>query len=67
MSKITRIIAILLVVQWALSISTILLFILLGMFNTNDGIDLLKSYSSISSGFVGIIVGYLFHSRKDEK
>lgn len=65
MNGIKKIIALVLVLQWVVSTSAILTLLILGAIDKNDGIDLLKNYSSITSGFVGIVIGYLFSSKDD--
>lgn len=60
MVNLKKIIALIIIIQWVASISIILFLIVFDFLTSSEGTDLLKSYSSVTSGFVGIIIGYLF-------
>lgn len=62
MSDLKKKIALIIVGQWVASISIILILVIFNLLKPSEGIEFLKSYSSITSGFVGIIIGYLFSS-----
>jgi len=66
MTELRKTIALIIIIQWVISISAILLLIVLDLLSSTEGMDLLKSYSSITSGFVGIIIGYLFTSNGEK-
>lgn len=66
MTNLKKNIALLIIIQWVASISIILILIAFDFLSSSEGTDLLKSYSSVTSGFVGIIVGYLFSSSGDK-
>lgn len=59
-SSTRRIIAIMIVSCWLFSILSILSFMILDVIDLEAGIAMLKTFSSISSGFVGIVIGHYF-------
>jgi hypothetical protein len=38
--------------------------VVVGFLQSNDGIELLKTFSSVFSGFVGLVVGYYFAKKE---
>lgn len=64
MEKAKYIISITIIIQWILSLSIVVLLIALGLIDKNEGVDFLKSYSTVASPFVGMVMGYLFTSGK---
>lgn len=59
-SDIRKVLAILIVGGWFVSGLLILLTIILGLISFKEGIEILKTVSSVTSGFVGMILGYYF-------
>jgi hypothetical protein len=57
---IRKILAVLIVGGWVVSAFLILLTIVTGLISFNEGVEILKTFSSVSSGFVGMILGYYF-------
>lgn len=45
---------------WAFSLIVILILIIAKQIDLKGGIELLTQFSAVSSGFVGIILGYYF-------
>lgn len=64
MTNTKKIISIAIVFQWVIATSTILMLIIGKVIEVDKGLDLLKSYSAITSGFVGIVIGHLFSSNQ---
>jgi hypothetical protein len=42
------------------------ILVVIGILQSKDGIEVLKNFSSVYSGFVGLVVGYYF-GKSDEK
>jgi len=59
-SKIKSIIGLAIIGTWSGSILLILLLMVFNVLDVNKGQEILKTFSSVSSGFVGLIVGYYF-------
>jgi len=41
--------------------------VVVGFLHINDGIEILKAFASLYSGFVGIVVGYYFSKNSESK
>lgn len=57
---IRKVLAVLIVGGWLASAFLILLTIVIGLISFKEGVEILKTFSSVSSGFVGMILGYYF-------
>jgi len=62
-NHIRRTLSYLVVGSWAVSILFVLTIIVFGLVDMKQGFEILKNFSSISSGFVGVIIGYYFTNR----
>jgi len=60
MESTRRIIGLTIVFLWSLCILLILILMSIDLIDVTKGIEILKSFSSVSSGFVGLIIGYYF-------
>jgi hypothetical protein len=40
------------------------ILVVIGRLQSNDGIEMLKTFSSVFSGFVGLVVGYYFAKKE---
>lgn len=38
--------------------------VIVGVLQSNDGVEILKTFSSVFSGFVGLVVGYYFAKKE---
>jgi hypothetical protein len=65
MQQIRKWLSFLLVGSWAFSILAILIVSLFGLLPIEKGLDAIKVFSSVTSGFVGIVLGYYF-TRSDD-
>lgn len=65
MDKFKKWLAIAIVFQWLVANTFILILAALDMFTINEGVELLKSYNSVSSGIVGSVVGSFYFSKMD--
>ena len=67
MKDIRRFISVTVVGLWAASMFLILILMIFRMVTVDEGKDIFKSFSSVTSGFVGIVIGYYFtRSTADE-
>lgn len=60
MKDMRRFLSVAIVSLWGVTIILVLLMMLFGLINVDKGQDILKSFSSVTSGFVGDFV-FLFH------
>ena len=60
MNKIRRNIAYALIGVWGICILLILLLMMFDLVNISEGQEILKTFSSVTSGFVGMILGFYF-------
>lgn len=60
MENTRKIIGLTIIFLWSLCIVFILILMAIGLIDVDKGIEILKSFSSVSSGFVGLIIGYYF-------
>ncbi len=60
MNGMRKLLAVIVVGTWSVSIAMILLLMIFGLIDVAKGEDVLKTFSSVSSGFVGMVFGYYF-------
>ena len=64
MEAVQRWIALVIVGAWVLTTLVIVVVIVSARVNLEDGLKLLSQVSGVTSGFVGVIVGYYFTKAK---
>jgi hypothetical protein len=55
--------AFIIVGTWSVSILLILILLIFNLIEVGKGQEILKTFSSVSSGFVGMVFGYYFSGR----
>ena len=60
MRDMRKVLALLVVGTWSFSIVVLLLLITFNFVDVAKGQEILKTFSSVSSGFVGMVFGYYF-------
>ena len=58
--KVRNWLAIILVGGFSIVTFATVILVIVGILQSNDGIEIIKTFSSVYSGFVGLVVGYYF-------
>nr|VFK20881.1 MAG: hypothetical protein BECKLFY1418C_GA0070996_108011 [Candidatus Kentron sp. LFY] len=66
MRDMRKVLSIIVLGTWSAGILLIFILIIFNLIDVEIGKELLKTFSSISSGFVGVVFGYYFTSRRDD-
>nr|VFK61497.1 MAG: hypothetical protein BECKTUN1418D_GA0071000_11534 [Candidatus Kentron sp. TUN] len=66
MKEMRKLLSIIVVGTWSTGIGLILILMIFNLIDVKAGTEFLKTFSSASSGFVGLIFGYYFTGRGND-